>query len=577
MNKMRKIGLILGLLCFGLVAMVSCNKDDNKQVEVPAKEIKIGKDAVNVLVGETQVIDITDGNGAYKVKSSDENKAVASVKGEKQIAVEGKSAGEVTLTITDSKQKQVSVKVNVFQSIALETKAIILKKGAEKSIAINSGSGAYKVESKDEAIATAKIVGTNSIVVSAVSKGNTTIVVTDTQTNKTEEISVIISELTLQKENIQLKINDSENVTITGSGEYSISSSKEGVIKAEIINNELRITAVASGEVVVTITDNQTSENKEITIVVMEELRMEKSELTVTNGDFEIINILGGDNANGNYEFEITATPADVVNVEPQWYDATQGHHLKVTGLKPGETTVTVKDKQTQQVTTFKVTVNLSEFSIPRTTLELSAGTSTTINIKGNGKYEVSSANSSIATAEESNGVLTITAVGSGSTEITVKDVLKDETKIVSVVVKSSFTVDTNGVLTAVEPSAIVANLVIPENVKEIKQDLFSRNAVLVSVTMKSVEVVQENAFYFIRTLTSVTFGNKIREIKADAFKFCTGLKSVKVEATTPPTLGNKTSTFRKIPDAVLKVPTGTKAAYEASDWKEYFTNIVEE
>ncbi|CEN33938.1 hypothetical protein CCAN12_490020 [Capnocytophaga canimorsus] len=53
------------------------------------------------------------------------------------------------------------------------------------------------------------------------------------------------------------------------------------------------------------------------------------------------------------------------------------------------------------------------------------------------------------------------------------------------------------------------------KNVKEIKQDLFSRNAVLVSVTMKSVEVVQENAFYFIRTLTSVTFGNKIREIKS--------------------------------------------------------------
>ncbi|CEN33940.1 Surface antigen BspA (fragment) [Capnocytophaga canimorsus] len=116
-----------------------------------------------------------------------------------------------------------------------------------------------------------------------------------------------------------------------------------------------------------------------------------------------------------------------------------------------------MKDKQTQQVTTFKVTVNLSEFSIPRTVLELSAGTSTTINIKGNGKYEVSLANSSIATATESNGVLTIAAVGSGSTQITVKDILKDETKIISVVVKSSFTVDANGVLTAVEPSAIVA------------------------------------------------------------------------------------------------------------------------
>ncbi|WP_238250348.1 leucine-rich repeat protein [Capnocytophaga cynodegmi] len=496
---MRKIGLILGLLCFGLVAMVSCDKDDNKQVEVPAKEIKISKDAVNVLVGETQVIDITDGNGGYKVKSSDENKAVVSIKGEKQIAVEGKNVGEATLTITDSKQKSITIKVTVSDFLLSATEISIIA-GKSDIVQISSGSGNYEVTSEDANIAT-----------------------------------------------------------------------------AEIVSNEVKITAKNVGATQVVVVDKKTNKKNSITVKVVNDLKMEKAELTVTNGDFEIINILGGDNANGNYEFEITATPTDVANTEHQWYDATQGHHLKVTGLKPGETTVTVKDKQTQQVTTFKVTVNLSEFSIPRTTLELSAGTSTTINIKGNGKYEVNSANSSIATAEESNGVLTITAVGSGSTEITVKDVMKDETKIISVVVKSSFTVDANGVLTAVEPSAIVANLVIPENVKEIKQDLFSRNAILVSVTMKSVEVVQENAFYFIRTLTSVTFGNKIREIKTDAFKFCTGLKSVKVEATTPPTLGNKTSTFRKISDAVLKVPAGTKAAYEASDWKEYFTNIVEE
>ncbi|CEN51111.1 hypothetical protein CCAN11_2260007 [Capnocytophaga canimorsus] len=31
--------------------------------------------------------------------------------------------------------------------------------------------------------------------------------------------------------------------------------------------------------------------------------------------------------------FEITATPTDVANVEHQWYDATQGHHLKVAGF----------------------------------------------------------------------------------------------------------------------------------------------------------------------------------------------------------------------------------------------------
>ncbi|MFJ1426453.1 leucine-rich repeat protein [Capnocytophaga canimorsus] len=498
---MKKIGLIFGLLCFGLVAMVSCDKDDNKQVEVPAKEIKISKDAVNVLVGETQVIDITDGNGGYKVKSSDENKAVASVKGEKQIAVEGKNVGEATLTITDGKQKSITIKVTV-SDFLLSASEISIIAGKSGIVQISSGSGNYEVTSEDANIAT-----------------------------------------------------------------------------AEIVSNEVKITAKNVGTTQVVVVDKKTNKKNSITVKVVNDLKMEKAELAVTNGDFEIINILGGDNANGNYEFEITATPTDVANVEHQWYDATQGHHLKVAGLKPGETTVTVKDKQTQQIATFKVTVNLSEFSIPRTMLELSAGTSTTINIKGNGKYEVISANSSIATAEENNGVLTITAVGSGSTEITVKDVMKDETKIISVVVKSSFTVDANGVLTAVEPSAIVANLVIPENVKEIsdghKPFDKNRNTIQI-VTMEGLEKIGTYAFAFQSELTTVNIGNNIKQINNFAFAVCKKLNTFRVKATTPPTLNGKP--FQGSPDnKTLIVPKGAKSAYENSDWKKYFTNIVEE
>ncbi|GIM58769.1 hypothetical protein CAPN007_09760 [Capnocytophaga canimorsus] len=480
--------------------MVSCDKDDNKQVEVPAKEIKISKEAVNVLVGETQVIDITDGNGGYKVKSSDEDKAVASVKGEKQIAVEGKNVGEATLTITDSKQKSITIKVTV-SDFLLSASEISIIAGKSGTVQISSGSGNYEVTSEDANIAT-----------------------------------------------------------------------------AEIVSNEVKITAKNVGTTQVVVVDKKTNKKYSITVKVVNDLKMEKSELTVTNGDFEIINILGGDNANGNYEFEITTTPTDVVNVEPKWYDSTQGHHLKVTGLKPGETTVTVKDKQTQQIATFKVTVNLSEFSIPRTTLELSAGTSTTINIKGNGKYEVSSANSSIATAEESNGVLTITAVGSGSTQITVKDVLKDETKTVSVVVKPPFTVDANGVLTAVDPSAIVANLIIPDYVKEISSDKFFRgNTIIESVTMEGVEELSSGAFREVTNLTTVTIGSKIKSVGGVAFALSKKITTIRIKAQNPPSIIGSSVFIGTPVDKTLIVPQGTKSAYENSDWKKYFTNIVEE
>ncbi|CEN51109.1 Surface antigen BspA (fragment) [Capnocytophaga canimorsus] len=207
---MKKIGLIFGLLCFGLVAMVSCDKDDNKQVEVPAKEIKISKDAVNVLVGETQVIDITDGNGGYKVKSSDENKAVASVKGEKQIAVEGKNVGEATLTITDGKQKSITIKVTV-SDFLLSASEISIIAGKSGIVQISSGSGNYEVTSEDANIATAEIVS-NEVKITAKNVGTTQVVVVDKKTNKKNSITVkVVNDLKMEKAELAVTNGDFEN------------------------------------------------------------------------------------------------------------------------------------------------------------------------------------------------------------------------------------------------------------------------------------------------------------------------------------------------------------------------------
>lgn len=497
---MKKIGLLLGLISIGLVGTISCSKDDNKQVEQPVKNLTIDKSEVGLLVGISEIVSITDGNGGYSVKSSDESKVTASVKAN-QVTIEAKAEGQATVTITDSKEKSVVIKVNVSDFIVSATEVNIIS-GRSENVTIKSGSGNYGEKSENEDVATAEIINNNEVKITAKNIGTTRIIVTDKKTNK--EVSIAVK--------------------------------------------------------------------------VVNDLKMEKVELVITNGDYEIIHILGGNNANDNYEFEITATPADVVNVEHQWFDATQGHHLKVKGLKPGEATVTVTDKQTQQVTTFKAIVNLSEFSIPTQKVELSSGKSTTINITGNGKYEVSSANPSVATASESNGILTIIVVGSGSTEITVKDVLKNETKTVTVVAKPSFTVDDNGVLTAVEPSAIVAILVIPENVKEIKDGdkPFDNNKnTIQTVTMEGIEKIGTFAFAFQSELTTVVIGDKIKEINNFAFALCAKLNTIKVKSVTPPTL--KGNPFMRSSPQNLKVPVGSKAAYEASAWKNYFTNIIEE
>ncbi|MDO4781739.1 MAG: pilus assembly protein N-terminal domain-containing protein [Capnocytophaga felis] len=573
---------MLGLVLMGLTTtFVSCDKDDKKEIEKPVyKEIKVDKSSLTLSVGNSETLEITEGNGGYKVTSSDESKATASIKNNTQIVVEGKKSGEVTLTITDAQSKQASIKVVVFESIALDSKTVIAKKGTQKTVSIQSGSGTYSVDSKDKTIATATLSGTTSVVISAVSNGNTTIVVTDTKTNKTEEIAVTVSELSVAKNTVELKVGATENVAITsGSGTYEIASDNEEIASAEIINGEVKVSAKAAGTATITLTDGQTDEAQEISVKVMEELRMEKETLSVKNKDHEVINILGADNTNGDYQFEISTQPADVVEVKTQWFDATQGHHLKVTGLKPGEATVTVKDKQTNQVVTFKVVVTPADFFLPKTQVSLVVPASETINIQGNGRYEVSSEKASVATATENNGVLTIVAVSEGSTNISVKDIIKNETKTiaVTVTVKSSFTVDADGVLTAVDPSAIVAEMVIPENVKEFKGKPFEKNKnTIQSVTMESVEKINEWVFAFQSELTTVTVGDKVKSIDNFAFALCRKLSVFKIKAQTPPTL-NGNPFMSSSEQKTLKVPTGKKAAYEEAGWSKYFTTIEEE
>ena len=55
----------------------------------------------------------------------------------------------------------------------------------------------------------------------------------------------------------------------------------------------------------------------------------------------------------------------------------------------------------------------------------------------------------------------------------------------------------------------------------------------------------------------------------------CTSLDTIRVEATTPPALGEYV--FDNTLSTLCYIPCGTKAAYEASDWAQYVSEFVEE
>ena len=94
------------------------------------------------------------------------------------------------------------------------------------------------------------------------------------------------------------------------------------------------------------------------------------------------------------------------------------------------------------------------------------------------------------------------------------------------------------------------------------------------TIIPNSVTSIGNGAFFGCSGLTSVTIPNSVTSIGSYAFDGCLGLTSVKVESTKPMSIGS--STFSNRTNAILYVPYGCKAVYEAANYWKDFKEIVE-
>jgi hypothetical protein len=127
-------------------------------------------------------------------------------------------------------------------------------------------------------------------------------------------------------------------------------------------------------------------------------------------------------------------------------------------------------------------------------------------------------------------------------------------------------------------------NVVIPESVTydgvtysvtSIGEMAFSDCSGLTSLTIPNcVTSIGRSAFYGCSGLTSIIIGNSVTSIGNSAFYDCSGLTSVTVKIETP--LVISWDTFSNQTNAILCVPYGSKAAYQAADYWKEFKEIVE-
>ncbi|MCD8409357.1 hypothetical protein [Tenacibaculum finnmarkense] len=427
MKKSNLIFSVLLLAFLTLFTMVSCSEDP-----IPVVEMELNAYELTIKEkGEQGIISVLNGNGDYKVTSSDDKIAVAKIVIDKEtkevsISVKPITAGKVIISIEDSADKKMEVAVLVqFVDVAVEKSAVSLSVSDVATVKILAGSGKYEI-SVDNENATAEIVGLDIKITGKV-LGESEVTLTDIITKKTAVITVkTIPVVKIEKSAVSLNISDVATVKILeGSGKYEISVDNENTT-AEIVGLDIKITGKVLGESEVTLTDIITKKTAVITVKIIPVVKIEKSAVSLSISDVATVKILEG---SGEYEISVDNKNATAEIV---------GTDIKITGNVAGKSKVTLTDIKTKKTAVITVEIVLvpevfSDVAIEKSAVSFNVGDVTTVKIlEGSGEYEISVDNKN-ATAEIVGTDIKITGNVAGKSKVTLTDIKTKKTAVITV------------------------------------------------------------------------------------------------------------------------------------------------
>lgn len=244
-------------------------------------ELALDKNELTLIkdVKATEKVSIISGNGEYKVESSDETIATATLTENNKIEITAISNGLADITVTDADGKKVVLKVTAAEH---EFKIGDIPEGTwgmreAKNIAILSGNGEYTTASDNEEIATAEIIDNNTIKVTGHKEGEATIIITD-KMGFTQSFTINVEFKLISVTNIDvLEIDETVVLDILSGGSnytFSITDGASGFSsnpKIECIisddNKKLSIKGLSRGwNQVIKLTDNEVEQSVDITI-----------------------------------------------------------------------------------------------------------------------------------------------------------------------------------------------------------------------------------------------------------------------------------------------------------------------
>ncbi len=292
------IAYLAGALFSSAILMSGCSEDlpSYSDLKVDKTEVFIQADGEN----PTAVVNITEGNGNYKVTVANENVATATLNGE-QITLNGLTNGTTTVTLMDWSKHSAVITVNVKEDFELTLNKVdlVMTKTTNPTELVNivTGNGDYQIESSNSEVATAELTSEGKVLVTAISNGSATITVTDADQLKASMKVTVCDQLTLEKVTDIMAIYETLNIAITsGSSEYKVVSDHMEIATAVVseTDNTISITGVSKGEANITVTDKM-GLTATIAIKVVDDFKLEKTTFDILEiGAPQTITILEG-------------------------------------------------------------------------------------------------------------------------------------------------------------------------------------------------------------------------------------------------------------------------------------------
>lgn len=235
----RNLLYLAGFLLAAATVFSGCNDDGPSYHDlVPNTQELI----INLDETPEGIIQIVQGNGNYKITSSNEDVATAIAEGNK-IKVTALKAGSTDLSITDWAKMSTNVKVIVDQlsELVLSNSATTMYPGENKTVNVYTGNRGYKVTVDKESVVKATVDEEGHIQIESLAPGNATVTVTD-RLNKSAEFSVkVIKKLVVDNSEEIAYLTVGEPLTIKildGNGGYTCTNNGSATyLKCTIAEN----------------------------------------------------------------------------------------------------------------------------------------------------------------------------------------------------------------------------------------------------------------------------------------------------------------------------------------------------